>query len=94
MAQKITRRMKWIVAQMREHGAVIQEHRDAFSEKSWWELWWQDDNHHSFYVTKRMRLQLIHADLIERTKTRPVYQRGKFVTQENTYGIKNNEASS
>lgn len=91
MTEKLTRRMKWIIQKMTEHGAYIQEHRDAFLEKSWYELIWNenepDDRHCSATVTEAMRRKLIQAKLIERTEHNPVYRHGKFITSESVYAL-------
>jgi hypothetical protein len=94
---KITRRMKWIIKQMKEHDAVIQEHRDAFLEKSWWELQWegpdlcpdcgQHPKYHSAEVTEKMRQKLIRAGLIKMIEHNPVHRHGKFITSESVYGL-------
>lgn len=86
---KITRRMKWIVQKMTEHGAYIQERRDAFLEKSWWQLVWNepDDRHCTAAVTEKMRCKLIQVGLIQRTEHNPVYRHGKFITSEAVYTL-------
>ncbi len=82
----MTRRMKWIVKQMREYGAVIQESCDEFFEVSTWWLWWQDDVYHEYQVTERIRGLLIEAGQIECVERTSVYGKGgKFVAQEKTY---------
>lgn len=84
--QKVTRRMKRIVKQMRESGAVIREHRDAFREKSWWELHTPDYSI-SQEITEQARAKLIQAGLIKSIENQPVYRHGKFITSELIYGL-------
>lgn len=89
---KVTARMRWIVKQMTDNGAVVQEHRDAFFEKSWYELWWQQDEpeplYHSFEVKQRTLSKLIKAGMIEQLERKPVHDKGgRFVTSESTYGL-------
>lgn len=84
--------MRWIVKQMAANGAVIWEHRDAFLEKSWYELWWQQDEpeplYHSFEVKQRTLSKLIRAGMIEQLERKPVCDKGGgFVTSESTYGL-------
>jgi hypothetical protein len=90
-----TRRMKWIIQKMTKHGAYIQEHRDAFREKSWYELTWNESDRRncSAIVTRKMLNQLTKAGLIRRTEHNPVYQHGKFITSESVYALNQKENS-
>ncbi len=85
----ITRRMKWIVKQLKEHpGAVITHKRDAFMEKSYYFLeWGEGKDYQAFEVTNEMKKKLAAAKMIEVVTERPIYRRGVFVTTERDYGL-------
>ena len=89
----ITRRMKWIVQQLKKHpGAIITHSRDEFMGKSFYTLEWGGDNkepYASHEVTNEMKKKLVAANLIQIVQERPVYTKtGKFVTTERDYGLK------
>ena len=97
---KLTRRQKWIIEKMKKHGAIIQEHRDAFLEVSRWELEWSEPDpaalsgrrEHGATVTEKMRRKLIALKLIESIENNPVNTKGgKFVTSESVYGFRFNK---
>lgn len=94
---KLTRRMKWIIQKMKDHGAIIQEHYDSSEGVSRWELEWQEPDansspgfrFHAAEVTERMRCKLIEAGLIYCAENKPVHTKGgKFVTTESVYKLK------
>jgi hypothetical protein len=87
----ITRRMKWIVKQLKEHpDAAITHKRDSFMEKSYYFLEWNINNglpYECHTITSRLRQEMSALKLIEVVTERPVYSRGKFVTTERDYGL-------
>ena len=89
---KITRRMKWIVKQLREHSdAVITHKRDAFLEKSYYFLEWNIKNgapYECHEVTNKLRGEMTALGLIAVVTERPVHTKGgEFVTTERDYGL-------
>jgi hypothetical protein len=89
---KLTRRMKWIVKMLKEHpDAVIRHHRDAFLEKSAYELEWGGNNgtpYEAHEVTKRLKNDMVNLGLIIIVEHRPIYTKGgEFVTTERDYGL-------
>jgi membrane peptidoglycan carboxypeptidase len=87
MTEALTSRMKWIVKRMRENDAVIQEHRDTFLERSWYELTWGEHLEHSHRVTRPMLRKLKKASLIEIKENKPIYKYGEFITSESVFGL-------
>ena len=81
---ELTRRMKFILKQMKQ-GAVIEEHRDAFLEKSWYEL--TDHNSLSTEITRKMLRKLRDANLIVIRENNPRYRYGEFITSEAVFSI-------
>ncbi|MCP4612671.1 MAG: hypothetical protein GY845_28560 [Planctomycetes bacterium] len=81
---KLTRRMRFILDQMRR-GAVIEESRDAFLEKSTYEL----TNHQNLFtaITEKMLHRLAGAKLIVIREHNPVYRHDEFVTSESIWSI-------